>query len=121
MWRAVDEKHSRRLGFAYWMPAGTEGQRFSAKESVRGKVSDSPQPLPDIPIGCRVRLAANGLSGLLKQRLVDLGFTPGAPLHLVRRGPKGNLIAVSIRDTMIALRSEEARSLLVTHEKHTGE
>jgi ferrous iron transport protein A len=97
------------------------GQRFSAKESVRGKVSDSPQPLPDIPIGCRVRLAANGLSGLLKQRLVDLGFTPGAPLHLVRRGPKGNLIAVSIRDTMIALRSEEARSLLVTHEKHMGE
>ena len=62
--------------------------------------------------------AANGLSGLLKQRLVDPGFTPGAPLHLVRRGLSN--FAVSIRDTMIALRSEEPAPCC-DHEKHMGE
>jgi ferrous iron transport protein A len=70
-------------------------------------------PLPDIPADCPRYLAANETGDLLKQRLVDLGFIAGTPLRLVRRGPKGNLIAVRVRDTVIALRSNEARSLLV--------
>lgn len=70
--------------------------------------------LSDAPANCPMYLLANETSGLLKQRLTDLGFIAGTPLRLVRRGPKGNLIAVRIRDTVIALRSEEARSLWVT-------
>ncbi len=70
-------------------------------------------PLPDVPLGCRTCLAANEVTGTLRQRLIDLGFTPGAPVRLVRRGPRGNLIAVCIRDTTIALRADEASSLLV--------
>jgi ferrous iron transport protein A len=60
-----------------------------------------------------VRLTSNNTSGLLRQRLIDLGFTVGTDLRLVRRGPKNNLIAVSIRGTIIALRSDEARDIWV--------
>ncbi|MGI6663337.1 MAG: FeoA family protein [Bacillota bacterium] len=70
-------------------------------------------PLPDATTDCPVFLANNEANGLLKQKLVDLGFIAGTPLRLIRRGPKGNLIAVRLRNTVIALRSEEARSLLV--------
>ena len=70
-------------------------------------------PLPDAPSGKAVRLASNETRGLLRQRLIDLGFTAGTGLRLLRKGPKDNLIAVSVRDTVIALRSDEARSIWV--------
>lgn len=40
---------------------------------------------------------------------------PGKP-KTIRKGPGGNLIAVQVRNTVIALRSEEARHLLVAPE-----
>lgn len=73
-------------------------------------------PLSDTSSGCVMYLASNQTGGLLKQRLVDLGFIKGTPLRLIRKGPGGNLIAVQVRNTVIALRSEEARHLLVAPE-----
>ncbi len=71
-------------------------------------------PLSDAPMGRYVYLVAQRLGGLLGRRLVDLGFTLGAPMRLVRKGPAGSLIAVSIRSTVIALRSSEAKSIIVS-------
>jgi ferrous iron transport protein A len=78
-------------------------------------------PLADMSTECTVYLAANGTNGLLRQRLVDLGFIPGTPLRLIRRGPRGNLVAVRVRSTVIALRSDEAHLLLVSPNPSSSE
>ena len=53
--------------------------------------------------------------GLELKRLGELGFLPGEPVQLVRRGPGGREpLAVLIGDTMLALRLLEARCVEVT-------
>lgn len=74
-------------------------------------------PLTEAPIGRFVYLVSQGLRGLLGRRLVDLGFTAGARMRLVRKGPAESLIAVSIRSTVIALRSSEAKSIIVSESR----
>jgi len=54
-----------------------------------------------------------GLSGVLRLRLMDLGFTPGVGVELVRKGPGGKLLAVRIRGTVMAIRSSDAAKLLI--------
>lgn len=70
-------------------------------------------PLSEIPAGHRAPLAASRLGGLVGERLADLGFTKGTTVQVVRRGPKNALIAVSIRNTVIALRNETAEEIMV--------
>lgn len=103
-------------------PAPIRPPRHAAANAIPDEVLSDAQvpahltPLPDAPEHLTMYLASNGTGGLLKQRLVDLGFTPGTPIRLVRKGPRGSLIAVRLRDTVIALRSDEARLILVTPE-----
>ena len=48
-------------------------------------------------------------------RLGELGFIPGEPVHLLRRGPGGREpLAVVIGETMFALRWMEANCIEVT-------
>jgi ferrous iron transport protein A len=74
-------------------------------------------PLTEAPLGRHVYLVSSGARGLLGRRLVDLGFTAGARMRLVRKGPAESLIAVSIRNTVIALRSSEAKSIIVSESR----
>lgn len=49
------------------------------------------------------------------RRLGELGFLPGEPVQVLRRGPGGcEPLAVLIGDTMFALRLMEARCVEVT-------
>jgi len=51
------------------------------------------------------------------QRLGELGFLPGEPVRLLRRGPGGREpIAVQVGDTLFALRYVEARCVEVEPE-----
>lgn len=48
------------------------------------------------------------------RRLAELGFIPGEPVHLLRRGPGGREpLAVRVGDTLFALRLVEARCIEV--------
>lgn len=47
--------------------------------------------------------------GLIRERMLALGFTKGAVLEVVRKGPLNDLTLYSVRGTMIALRSEESQ------------
>ena len=48
------------------------------------------------------------------RRLGDLGFLPGEPVRMLRRGPGGReTLAVLVGDTMMALRGIEARCVRV--------
>ncbi len=62
---------------------------------VRGVAEDSPE-----------------LTAAELRRLAELGFIPGEPLHLLRRGPGGREpLAVRVGDTLFALRLAEARCI----------
>lgn len=78
--------------------------------------------LADLPLGARaqvrqLRSPADGLDAQQLQRLGELGFLPGEPVQLVRRGPGGREpLAVLVGDTMLALRLLEARCVEVTQD-----
>ena len=49
------------------------------------------------------------------RRLGELGFLPGEPVQVLRRGPGGREpLAVMVGDTIFALRLAEARCIAVT-------
>ena len=49
----------------------------------------------------------------LTHRLAELGFTPGVRVRYVRRAPLGDPIQVGVRGFEIAVRSSEARRILL--------
>lgn len=46
-------------------------------------------------------------------RLMELGFTPGQEVSVVAKSPFKDPLAVSVRGTIIALRSEEAECIKI--------
>lgn len=62
----------------------------------------------------RVVSASDEIDAVALRRLGELGFLPGEPVHLLRRGPGGREpLAVVIGETMFALRLLEARCIEV--------
>ncbi|SHH97169.1 FeoA family protein [Sporanaerobacter acetigenes] len=51
--------------------------------------------------------------GESRRRFLDLGLTPNTIVKAERLSPSGNPIAFNIRGTIIALRLEEAKKVLV--------
>jgi ferrous iron transport protein A len=47
------------------------------------------------------------------RRLLDLGFTPGEPVAVVRATPLGDPLVVMVRGTQLALRKREAAWIVV--------
>ncbi len=76
--------------------------------------------LSDLPNGARgtviaVSPGSTQADGQLLRRLGELGFLPGEPVHVLRRGPGGREpLAVQIGETMLALRKLEAQCVEVS-------
>ncbi len=76
--------------------------------------------LSDLPNGAQGTVtgvsAASALADVhLLRRLTELGFLPGEPVTVLRRGPGGREpIAVQIGETMFALRQIEAQCVEVS-------
>lgn len=69
--------------------------------------------LIDLPVG-KTGIVVKLLSdGKTKRRFLDLGLTPNTPVKKERLSPSGNPMAFIIRNTVIALRKEEAAKVLV--------
>ena len=63
----------------------------------------------------RVVSASADIDAVALRRLGELGFLPGEPVQLLRRGPGGREpLAVMIGETMFALRLLEAQCIEVT-------
>ncbi len=63
----------------------------------------------------RVSAGAPEIDAVALRRLGELGFLPGEPVQLLRRGPGGREpLAVLIGETMFALRLLEAQCIEVT-------
>jgi ferrous iron transport protein A len=52
------------------------------------------------------------VEGVMRRRLFDLGFVPGAIVEVVRKSPLGDPIAFKICQTLIALRKEESQRIV---------
>jgi ferrous iron transport protein A len=62
----------------------------------------------------RVVSASTEVDAVALRRLGELGFIPGEPVHMLRRGPGGREpLAVLIGDTMFGLRLLEAQCIEV--------
>lgn len=62
--------------------------------------------------GSRIKIDSLGLEGVMRRRLLDLGFVPGAEVEVVRKSPLGDPIAFRVSQTTIALRKEESSKIL---------
>ena len=75
--------------------------------------------LNDLPNGARATVsrviaASAEVDAVSLRRLGELGFIPGEPLQLLRRGPGGREpLAVQIGDTLFGLRLLEAQCIEV--------
>ena len=71
-------------------------------------------PLSTINIGSICQIVSLNLQGLLRRRILDLGMVPGTAVQCIRKSPAGDPIAYMVRDTLIALRNEDASQITVT-------
>lgn len=66
-----------------------------------------------------IRITHLDIDGVMRRRLLDLGFVPGAIVEVLRKSPLGDPIAFRVSQTSIALRKEESIKIegeLIKHE-----
>ena len=72
--------------------------------------------LYDIKPGERAAVQQLLTTGPMRRRLLDLGLVPGTLIECVGQSPSGDPKAYLIRGAAIALRSEDARNILIRQE-----
>lgn len=72
-------------------------------------------PLSHLRVGASATVLAlsHACTGLARRRLLDLGITPGARVRAERANAGCSAIAYRVRQTLIALRHEQAEHVLV--------
>ncbi|WP_445487981.1 FeoA family protein [Niallia sp. 03133] len=58
-----------------------------------------------------IRITELLLEGVMRRRLLDLGFVPGAIVNVMKKSPLGDPIAFRVSQTTIALRKEESSQI----------
>ena len=61
--------------------------------------------------GNLIKITSLNLDGVMRRRLLDLGFVAGALVEVVRKSPLGDPIAFRVSQTTIALRKEESSQI----------
>ena len=61
--------------------------------------------------GDRIRIKEVAIDGVMRRRLLDLGFVPGAVVDVLKKSPLGDPIAFRVSHTTIALRKEESMKI----------
>lgn len=51
--------------------------------------------------------------GIIRRRLQDLGIIPGTKLECIQKSPLGDPVAYMVRGAVIALRHEDAKTVLI--------
>ena len=69
-------------------------------------------PLAECQSGDRFVIHQLTLTGVMRRRLLDLGFVKGAEISILQKSPLGDPVAYRVSDTTIALRKEEASQIL---------
>lgn len=69
--------------------------------------------LADMRPGDSGRVLAIKGSGLIQQRMLEMGVSPGASIEVLRRAPLGDPIEVHVRGFNLMLRLQEAQLVQV--------
>lgn len=72
-----------------------------------------PLPLSGLPVGGAARVRRLSGDPLVRERLAELGLTPGEEVRLLRRAPLGDPLEILVRGYRLALRGDEAALLEV--------
>ena len=81
---------------------------------VEGAINMSTKNLTDIREGENARVTTLLNKGSIKRRLQDLGLIPGTLVQCIQKSPYGDPVAYGIRGAVIALRSEDAKGILIS-------
>lgn len=71
-------------------------------------MSTTERALAEADTGSRLRLSRIEVEGVLRRRLLDLGFVPGNTVEVLQHSPLGDPVAFRVNNTTIALRREES-------------
>lgn len=69
--------------------------------------------LDELEQGKKAVISAISMSGVTLQRLISLGFMPGAEIEVIRKAPLLDPFDISICGSMVAVRKAEARQVEV--------
>lgn len=69
--------------------------------------------LRDIPVGGDAFVVRLAGQGALKRRIMDMGITKGASVHVRKVAPLGDPIEVTVRGYELSLRKDEAENVIV--------
>nr|WP_263429147.1 FeoA family protein [Nannocystis pusilla] len=64
--------------------------------------------LAQLELGARARVTLVGGGGSLALRLLEMGFTPGTVVVLIKRAPFGDPLELQVRGCHVSLRKAEA-------------
>lgn len=84
------------------------------------EMNAQPITLADLAPGASAQVLALGGAGPERRRLLDLGILPGTQISVEARSPLGDPTAYRVRDTVIALRREQAQQIRVTRRHDDG-
>ena len=76
--------------------------------------------LAELPDGAKGRVVSVSGEPLLRERLVELGFTPGTLVEIRARAPMGDPIDVKLRGGLLAVRGDEAACIQIETECPSG-
>lgn len=71
--------------------------------------------LADVPIGGCCQVRRHHATGAIRQRLLDLGFVPGAQVCVRRVATLGDPIQLGVNGYAVSLRKSEALTIEVNH------
>jgi len=70
-------------------------------------------PMGTLPVGSQAQIVELVGSGKLQRRMLSMGFVPGAEVTVIREAPLGDPLQYRVKKANIALRQNEANTLLV--------
>lgn len=65
--------------------------------------------LRDVPVGSNAKVVKLHGEGAVKRRIMDMGVTKGADVHVRKVAPLGDPIEVSVRGYELSIRKADAR------------
>lgn len=69
--------------------------------------------LDELEQGKTAEIESLEITGMTLQRLISLGFTPGAEVSVVRKAPLLDPFDISICGSLVAVRKDEAKKIIV--------
>lgn len=76
-------------------------------------MSDTIIPLSNLKMNTTAKIDCINCDGNIKRRLLDLGIVPNTSITPVFRSTGGDPVAYEIRDTLLAIRNQDAKNIFV--------